>query len=106
MQMLTVHTPVRLRVAGGNAVFFDPINGCNQTNETFDSSWTTLEPGTHLTVVAAFPMSHTFMLVVNDTDPKVDGVRSPNSVGMVLRKQAMENLLDHVVLDATPVVEA
>ena len=94
MQVLTLSTDVRFRAAQGDAIFFNPFRGEMVDNGMHASegkgSWVTLDAGTQVSIVGAYPEADTFMLIVDETG---QGMDHENSYGMVVRGLSMEKIL-------------
>lgn len=112
MLVLTLFASVRFRAGQGEASFYDPFNDCfvdNSEHAGMDEdgkpkgTWVTLEAGTELSVVAAYGKGSTYCLVVNEYG---DGLKSPDSYGLVVRELSMAKILEVACSDAVEVAPA
>jgi|SaaInlV_200m_DNA_2_1039689.scaffolds.fasta_scaffold85009_2 hypothetical protein len=95
MQVLTLSSSVRIRVAQGSGVFVNPFNMTIIDNsegaKDGKGSWMTLDEGTQFSIVGAYDKSDTFFLVV---DANGLGLDSDDAFGLVVRGLSMQNLLE------------
>jgi hypothetical protein len=97
MQTLVISDSVRFRVGKGEASFFDPINSCFQTNETYSNMWVTLHAGDEIVVVGAYEKGTTYFLLCNEHGT---GLCAKETFGMVVRQLSMEKILRNVLVSA------
>lgn len=99
MQLMVLSSQVRIRVAQGSAVFYNPWrqeiidNGMHASDGK--GTWITLDAGTQFAIVAAYPKADTFMCLIDETG---QGMKSENTYGAVFRGLSMEKILENAIL--------